>query len=79
MATTGIPASEACLTRRHDAIHVNCDDDQAINLLLDVVFDGAVLCGRFIVGVEDDKLVTGGIGRLLRAFVDLVERKGLAD
>jgi hypothetical protein len=63
--------------RRHDSVDVDGDDDHAIDFLLDVRFDGAVLRGRVVVGVEDDQLVARLVGGLLRPLVDLVKEERL--
>ena len=77
MATTGNAGRLGGGDRRLDAVDVDGDQDDAVDLLGDVVLDRVVLRSRLVVGVEDDQLGAGRIGRLLRAFVDLVEEQGL--
>ena len=55
--------------RRLDAVHVDRDEHDAVDLLGDVVLDRAVLRGRLIVGVEDDQLGARLVGGLLGAVV----------
>ena len=63
--------------RRLDAIDVDGDEHDAVDLLSDIVLDGAVLRRRLIVGVEDDEFGAGLVRRLLRAVVDLIEEQRL--
>ena len=77
MATTGMPAVGRLLDGRHDAVDVDGDDDEAVDLLLDVGLDRAVLRGGIVVGVEDHELGARGVGRLLGALVHLVEEQRL--
>ena len=59
------------------AVDIDGHENDAIDLLGDVVFDRVVLCGRHIVGVEDHQLGTGGIRSLLCTVIDLVEEQSL--
>ena len=77
MATTGNAGLLGGGDCRLDAVHVDGDQNDAVDFLGDVVLDRVVLRARHIVGVEDDQLGAGGIGRLLRALVDLIEEQGL--
>ena len=77
MAMTGNAGGLGGGDCRLDAIDVDGDQDDAVDLLGDVVLDRVILRARHIVGVEDDQLGAGGVCRLLRAFVDLVEEQGL--
>ena len=63
--------------RRHDAVHVDGHDDDAVDALGDVGLDRAVLRGGIVVGVEDQQLGAGGVGGGLGALVHLVEEQGL--
>ena len=60
-----------------DAVHVDGDEHDAVDLLGDVVLDRAVLRARHVVGVEDHELVAAGVRRLLGAVVDLIEEQRL--
>ena len=65
------------LDRRHDAVDVDGDDDDAVHLLGDVGLDRVVLRRRVVVGVEDDELRALLLGGRLGAVVHLVEEQGL--
>ncbi len=49
---------------RHDAINVDGNDREPSTFCSEYRFDGAVLRGRVIVGVEDHQLGAGRVGRL---------------
>ena len=63
--------------RRHDAVGIDRDHDDAVDLLLNVCLDGIVLCCGIIVRIEDHKLGAGGIGCFLRTLVHLGKEQGL--
>ena len=48
-----------------DAVDVDRDEHDTVDLLRDVVLDRAVLGRRLVVGVEDDELGARFVGRLL--------------
>ncbi len=77
MATTGNAGRLGGSDCRLDAVDVDGDQNDAVDLLGDVVLDRVVLRARHVVGIEDDQLDAGGIGRLLRPVIDLIEEQGL--
>ncbi|ENN85598.1 hypothetical protein RHSP_06327 [Rhizobium freirei PRF 81] len=62
---------------RLDAVHVDGNQYDAVNLLGDVVLDGVVLRARHVVGIEDDEIGASLLCRLLGAIIDLIEEEGL--
>ena len=71
----------AGLFRRGDSglhpIHIDGDEDDAVDLLGDIILDRAVLRRCVVVGVEDDELRASLVRRLLGAVVNLIKEKRL--
>jgi hypothetical protein len=58
-------------------IDVDGDQNDAVDLLGDVGLDRVVLRGRHVVGVEDDEIDAGSLGRGVGAVIDLIEEQCL--
>ena len=77
MAMTGIPAAFGRRDGRLDAVDVDGDENDAVDLLGDVILHRVVLGAWNIVGVEDNEFGASSVRGLLRAFVDLIEEQRL--
>ena len=60
-----------------DAVDVDGDENDAVDLLRDVVLDRAVLRRSLVVGVENDELGSRLVCRLLGSVIDLIEEQRL--